>query len=115
MPNCSKTKRCAKNNCCMNTKKSSTATVPPVIADCQLKALYPLVSYRIILLSDLADIVGMTPGALRKAAQRLGVTETAADPDNTIVFLKKVLRYSYENGTSIADYIDDVLTHNIDF
>ena len=113
MPNCSN--NCSKNNCCMSTKKSSAVATLSNIADCQLRALYPLVSYRIIPLADLARLVDMTPGALRKAAQRLGVTEAATYPDNTITFLKKVLRYSYENGTSVTDYVDDVLTHNIDF
>jgi hypothetical protein len=99
----------------MKTKKSSTATLSTMLSDCQMKALYPLVSYRIIPLVDLADVVGMTPGALRKAAQRLGVTDNATEPYNTIAFLKRILRYSYENGTDVTDYVNDVMTHNIDF
>ena len=113
MPN--RSNNCSRNNCCMSTKKSSTTALLSGIADCQIKELYPLVSYRIIPLVDLAKMVDMTPGALRKAAQRLGVTEAATCPDNTITFLKKVLRYSYDNGTSVMDYVSDSLIPDADF
>ena len=106
---------CSKTNCCMNNKSSTSTYTQSNISDCQVKALYPLVSHRIVSLNEMASLVNTSPCSLRKTAQRLGVTEAAADPSFTIPYLKNILKYSLEYNTGVMDYVSDVMNHEIDF
>ena len=93
--------------------KNSSATITPALTDAQIKRVYPLVSHRVVSLDDMASYLDTTSNALRKRAQRLGVTEKSLDPDFAIPFFKKVCNYSWQNNASVEDYISDILNHEI--
>jgi hypothetical protein len=92
---------------------TSNATMIPTLTDPQLKRLYPLVSHRVVSLGDMAEYLDTTPNALRKRAQRLGVTDKSMTPSCTISFFKKICSYSWDNNATIEDYISDVLNNEI--
>ena len=91
--------------------KSTTLT--PTLTDTQLKNIYPLVSYRVVSLGDMAALMGTTPGALRSRAYHLGITDMAQDTDFVVTFLKKLCNYSWKNNATVEDYISDVINNEI--
>ena len=92
---------------------SSNATMTPTLTDSHIKSLYPLVSHRVVSLGDMAEYLNTTPNALRKRAQRLGVTEKSMSPSCAISFFKKVCSYSWNHGATVEDYITDVVNNEI--